>query len=185
MKTRSEAILVMAVFTLCLFSCKREIPDQILGTWQQSGDSNIKLRFEQSGRFAQAFFSTHKDNWFGPLKVDVYKNGYLMITVADVTIENNGKTTIIGVPEYTKNMKNYLSPDGGWRVVNNRILMGSYTSLFRQEVVTANLEKDSLIVEGLWADVTVTEWDDQGHPTGEQIKPVKTGFVRTETKPAK
>lgn len=185
MSTKVTILVTIFVMGVCCLSCNKKIPEHLTGTWQQTDDNSVQLKLEQEGKEALAYVSFSKDDWFGPLTVEVYKNGNMVITVADVTEYANNQTTVVKVPSYTKDRQPYLTPDGRWRIFNNRIAVGSYKGILRQGIVTVIPGTDSLATEGLWSEVKVTDWDDWGNPKVEEALPVRSVFVRSQSEPAK
>jgi hypothetical protein len=185
MKTKITTVLTILLMVYCCMSCHKKIPEQLTGIWQQTDDKSVKLKLEQSGKDALAYISMQEDNWFGPLAVEVFKNGNLMITVADVTVNDNNQATVTKVPSYTKDRQPYLTADGRWRIFNNRIAVGSYKGILRQERFTVIPGTDTLVTEGLWSEVKVTDWDDWGNPKVEEPSPISTTFVRSQVQDVK
>lgn len=185
MKTKITTLLTIFLIVLCCTSCHKKIPEQLTGIWQQTDDNSVQLKLEQSGKDALAYISIQEGNWFGPLAVEVFKNGNLRITVADVTTDEGNHASVIKVPSYTKDRQPYLSADGMWRIFNNRVAVGSYKGILRQELFTVLPGTDSLVTEGLWSEVKVTDWDDWGNPKVEEPLPIRAVFIRSQEEPAK
>jgi len=166
-------ITIMAMITIAC--SKRELPEQMLGTWKQKDNEHCMLRFEQSENGPEVYLSFIENSWHGPLEIKMIKADTATFTIREVTENTVNGTVIHQPPDVTKDIQHLMNQYG-------QILVRSYTGINTKGVVKAYLSNENLITDGLWSTIQNNQWDKKGNPIDAETTPLKTAFVKVGNK---
>ncbi len=176
MKSTCPVWVFSSLMVLAASGCsnKIDLPETIRGEWRQSGQPDIRLRFEQTGEQATVFLTIAggKGDWLGPLPLSAAGAEAWSFRIADVTTTSGNSSRTVGAPSASQDIQYGIDQNGRMRQLALTRLAAA------GDRVKIRREGAGIAVEGLWLRIENRTWDGQGKPVKQAATLLSVGFER-------